>query len=72
MTDPDPQPPEGEQVARAAQILLECYGDAALDQARLLEQFSSVRDFARAVTAEVERRSIQSPQAVPSNDPTDT
>jgi hypothetical protein len=42
--------------ARAAAVLIEFYGDAALERARLIERRSPQSHFARMVTAEVGRR----------------
>ena len=42
--------------ARAAEVLIEFYGEAALERARLIEQRSPQSHFARMVTTEVGRR----------------
>ncbi|MDX8482674.1 hypothetical protein RFN28_30075 [Mesorhizobium sp. VK24D] len=42
--------------AKAADVLIEFYGDAALERARLIERRSPQSHFARMVTAEVGRR----------------
>ena len=42
--------------AKAAGVLIEFYGDAALDRAKLIERRSPQSHFARMVTAEVGRR----------------
>ncbi|MDG4883021.1 hypothetical protein [Mesorhizobium sp. WSM4884] len=42
---------------KAANVLVELYGDAALERARLIERRSPRSHFARMVTAEVGRRS---------------
>lgn len=42
--------------AKAANVLIEFYGDAALERARLIERRSPQSHFARMVTAEVGRR----------------
>ena len=52
----DPGVPNADEVRRAADVLVECYGAAALAQARILEELSSVPGFALAVRIEVERR----------------
>lgn len=45
---------------RAAGVLIEFYGDAALERARLIEHRSPQSHFARMVTAEVGRRGKRS------------
>jgi hypothetical protein len=42
--------------AKAASVLIEFYGDAALERAKLIERRSPQSYFARMVTAEVGRR----------------
>ncbi|RWM24354.1 hypothetical protein [Mesorhizobium sp.] len=42
--------------AKAADVLIEFYGDAALERARLIERRSPQSHFARMVTAEIGRR----------------
>jgi hypothetical protein len=48
---------------RAASVLIEFYGDAALDRARLIEHRSPRSHFARMVTAEVGRRGRLPPRS---------
>lgn len=48
--------------ARAAGVLIEFYGDAALERARLIESRSPQSHFARMVTAEVARCGKLSPR----------
>ena len=43
-------------VAKAAGVLIEFYGDAAVERAKLIERRSPQSHFARMVTAEVGRR----------------
>ena len=49
--------------AKAAGVLIEFYGDAALDRAKLIERRSPQSHFARMVTAEVGRRGKQPPKS---------
>jgi hypothetical protein len=48
---------------RAASVLIEFYGDAALDRAKLIEHRSPRSHFARMVTAEVGRRGRLPPRS---------
>ncbi|WP_131802857.1 hypothetical protein [Mesorhizobium sp. ORS 3428] len=48
--------------AKAANVLIEFYGDAALERARLIERRSPQSYFARMVTAEVARRGRPPPR----------
>lgn len=43
-------------VAKAAGVLIEFYGDAAVERAKLIQRRSPQSHFARMVTAEVDRR----------------
>ena len=47
--------------AKAAGVLIEYYGDAALERAKLIERRSPQSHFARMVTAEVGRRGKPQP-----------
>jgi hypothetical protein len=44
------------EVARAADLLQQAYGEQALDRARRVEAEATSPEFAAAVTAEIERR----------------
>ncbi|WFP61470.1 hypothetical protein [Mesorhizobium sp. WSM4904] len=48
---------------KAADVLIEFYGDAALERARLIERRSPQSHFARMVTAEVGRRGKLPPRS---------
>ncbi|MDX8492270.1 hypothetical protein RFN29_11825 [Mesorhizobium sp. VK22B] len=49
--------------AKAANVLIEFYGDAALERARLIERRSPQSYFARLVTAEVGKRGRLPPRS---------
>ncbi|MGX8008148.1 hypothetical protein ACVDG8_003640 [Mesorhizobium sp. ORM8.1] len=49
--------------AKAAGVLIEFYGDGALERARLIERRSPQSQFARMVTAEVGRRDKLPPKS---------
>ncbi|CDX27293.1 conserved hypothetical protein [Mesorhizobium sp. ORS 3324] len=49
--------------AKAASVLIEFYGDAALERARLIERRSPQSHFARMVTAEIGRRGKLPPRS---------
>ena len=48
---------------KAANVLIEFYGDAALERARLIERRSPQSPFARMVTADVGRRGGRPPRS---------
>ncbi|RUT96398.1 hypothetical protein EOD23_30655 [Mesorhizobium sp. USDA-HM6] len=49
--------------AKAANVLIEFYGDAAIERARLIERRSPQSHFARLVTAEVGKRGSLPPRS---------
>ncbi|RWM06487.1 MAG: hypothetical protein E5X80_09190 [Mesorhizobium sp.] len=49
--------------AKAADVLVEFYGDAALERARLIERRSPQSHFARMVTTEIGRRGRLPPRS---------
>ncbi|WP_192243004.1 hypothetical protein [Mesorhizobium silamurunense] len=49
--------------AKAANVLVEFYGDTALERARLIERRSPQSHFARMVTAEIGRRGRLPPRS---------
>ncbi|TIN19975.1 MAG: hypothetical protein E5Y51_04470 [Mesorhizobium sp.] len=49
--------------AKAANVLIEFYGDAALERAKLIERRSPHSHFARMVTAEIGRRGRLPPRS---------
>jgi hypothetical protein len=68
-SDPDSLASRRADIDRTATLMIELYGESALDRARLLEERPEARSFARSVRRRIERL-VAEPSRSPSSDET--